>query len=277
LNTANSAFGHSDSGAMFSFGEFFSLKNEETNYSVWELWLFSMLGCVGGILGALFVYLNAQLTNARMKLTSYIQRRFMRPSASTSPHGSTLSKQQRQETANVCATWIKLSEVILIITIMTSIAFFLPVYVWGNHCTPLPVDMEEWTNQEKTLFDKLVPLYCNKETHYNELASLYLTDPDTAIKQLFHFRELGGGRAVGSGDSLHPTGSFTHGNSATFSSLALFYFFVPYFLLACVTCGCAVPAGLFVPSLLSGAALGRLVGKCLLLDRLRSHLAHVLF
>jgi hypothetical protein len=39
--------------------------------------------------------------------------------------------------------------------------------------------------------DKLVSLYCDKQTHYNELASLYLTDPDTAIKQLFHFREVG--------------------------------------------------------------------------------------
>ena len=29
-----------------------------------------------------------------------------------------------------------------------------------------------------------VPLYCSKESHYNELASLYLTDSDTAIRQL---------------------------------------------------------------------------------------------
>ena len=36
----------------------------------------------------------------------------------------------------------------------------------------------------------LEPLYCNRDSHYNELASLYLTDSDTAIKQLFHFRYI---------------------------------------------------------------------------------------
>jgi hypothetical protein len=103
------------------------------------------------------------------------------------------------------------------------------------------------SNQEKHLVDKLVSLYCDKQTHYNELASLYLTDPDTAIKQLFHFREVGDRTRI-------------HTSTATFSSVSLWLFFVPYFLMACITCGCAIPAGLFVPSLLSGAALGRLVG-----------------
>jgi chloride channel 7 len=32
---------------------------------------------------------------------------------------------------------------------------------------------------------------------------------------------------------------------------------------ACITCGLAIPAGMFVPSLLSGAAFGRLIGHCL--------------
>lgn len=38
---------------------------------------------------------------------------------------------------------------------------------------------------------------------------------------------------------------------------------MPYTILACITYGIAVPSGLFVPSLLSGAALGRLVGHLL--------------
>lgn len=212
LNTANSAFGHSDSGAMFSFGEFFSLEGEKSNYSVWELWLFTMLGCIGGMVGAVFVYFNAILTRFRL---------------------------QHMRTA-----LLKLMEVVLIVSIMTALAYFLPVYF--AHCTPLPVDMENWSNQEKQLVEQLVPLYCDKQTQYNELASLYLTDPDTAIKQLFHFREVG-----------------THQSSATFGSVSLFLFFVPYFIMACLTSGCAMPAGLFVPSLLSGAALGRLVGHLL--------------
>jgi chloride channel 7 len=77
------------------------------------------------------------------------------------------------------------------------------------------------------------------------VASLYLTEADVAIRQLYHFRETG------------------ETDSSTFSSAALFLFFVPYVTLAAVVFGTAVPAGLFVPSLLAGAAFGRLFGHLL--------------
>lgn len=89
------------------------------------------------------------------------------------------------------------------------------------------------------------PCFEQLQTQYSELASLYLTDSDTAIKQLFHFREIG-----------------DH-NDSTFSSSALFLFLVPYICLACITVGGTYPAGSFVPSLLSGAAFGRLIGHLL--------------
>lgn len=52
-------------------------------------------------------------------------------------------------------------------------------------------------------------------------------------------------------------------SSGTFSPLTLSLFFLLYFLLACWTYGLAVPSGLFVPSLLCGAAFGRLVANIL--------------
>lgn len=211
FNTANVAFGHSDNTAMFSFGEFFSLQGEKSNYSVWELTFFMLIGSMGGLIGACFISANLSITNWRFQKVS------------------TKTK--------------KMLETLAVATMMSSIAFLLPL-MWSQ-CTPLPVDMEEWSDQEKLLVDELVPLYCPQETHYNELASLYLTDSDTAIKQLFHFREIG-----------------DH-NDSTFSSSALFLFVVPYTLMACITVGTAVPSGLFVPSLLSGAAFGRLVGHLL--------------
>ncbi|CAN0509681.1 unnamed protein product, partial [Discosporangium mesarthrocarpum] len=61
--------------------------------------------------------------------------------------------------------------------------------------------------------------------------------------KLFHFRE--------SGLKEVPT----------FSSGALFVFFIPYLCMACLTYGVAVPSGLFVPSLLSGAAFGECTKK----------------
>lgn len=117
-------------------------------------------------------------------------------------------------------------------------------YLWGK-CTSLPVNMDGWTDEEKQLVTNLQPLYCNEETHYNELASLYLADSDTAIRQLFHFREIG-----------------DHSES-TFSSAPLFIYFILYICMACLVCNTATPAGMFVPSLLSGAAFGRLFGHLL--------------
>jgi H+/Cl- antiporter ClcA len=139
---------------MFSFGEFFSLQGEKSNYSVWELLFFMLVGSMGGLIGACFNGFNEQLFHWRV---TYL----------------------RSKTA-------RLLEVLFVVMLMSSIAFALPL-MWGK-CTPLPVDMEGWSDQEKQLVAELVPLYCPQETHYNELASLYLTDSDTAIKQLFHFR-----------------------------------------------------------------------------------------
>lgn len=45
--------------------------------------------------------------------------------------------------------------------------------------------------------------------------------------------------------------------------MTLSLFFLLYFLLACWTYGLSVPSGLFVPSLLCGAAFGRLVANVL--------------
>lgn len=49
----------------------------------------------------------------------------------------------------------------------------------------------------------------------------------------------------------------------TFSTTGLALFFVPYFLMAAITSGTFCPAGLFVPTLLSGAAFGRMIGHIL--------------
>jgi hypothetical protein len=99
-----------------------------------------MIGCLGGLIGASFVNMNLSLTDWRF--------------------------------SNVKTKMLKIFEALFVAACMTSIQIILPL-LW-NRCTPLPVDMEEWSNQEKVLVDELVPLYCNSETHYNELASLYL-------------------------------------------------------------------------------------------------------
>ena len=72
----------------------------------------------------------------------------------------------------------------------------------------------------------------------NDYALLFFQPSEDTIKMLFHSVE-----------------------DLSVGSLAIFSLF--YFFLACATYGIAVPSGLFVPSLLLGAAFGRLYGQLL--------------
>jgi len=196
---------------------FFSLllidcRGDAANFSIWELPIFACIGCLGGLIGAVFNAANEHLTLWRMKRVNFSKsRRFL--------------------------------EVLVVGFGVSVISFMMPL-IWGR-CTELPKDMQDWTNQEKNLVESLVPFLCEPGKEYNEVASLIFTESDVAIKQLFHFREAKGD------------------DHSTFSSGALFLFFVPYIAMACVTFGIAVPSGLFIPSLLSGAAFGRLCGHLL--------------
>lgn len=170
-----------------------------------------IIGCLGGLIGAVFNATNENLTLWRMQRINYSKKR-------------------------------RMMEVICVSLLVSFVSFLMPM-IW-NRCTEKPADMQDWSNQEKNLVDALVPFQC-EDGQYNEVASLIFTDADTAIKQLFHFREAG------------------VDDASTFSSAALFLFFVPYISLATIVYGIAVPSGLFVPSLLSGAAFGRLCGHLL--------------
>ena len=117
--------------------------------------------------------------------------------------------------------------------IVSVVSFLLPLF-WG--CTRLP-DYDELPQSQIDLLEELVPFMCEPGKEYNELASLFMTDAGAAIRQLFHLE-------------YH-----------AFSPWCLFVFFACYISLAVVVYGIAVPSGLFVPSLLSGAAFGRLFGN----------------
>ena len=81
----------------------------------------------------------------------------------------------------------------------------------------------------------VLQLFCN-DGQFNVMSTLTFVTPETAVKCLFHA----------------PLGSFN-------MPLLLLFSFV-YYVLACWTYGLAVPSGLFIPSLLIGAAWGRCVG-----------------
>ena len=126
-------------------------------------------------------------------------------------------------------------EVMVVSTLMSVIMFFSSL-AWPT-CTPISTVFEEGATKEtEKLWEKLIQFRC-EEGEYNELASLIFSEPGDAIRLLFH---------------LH---------KHAFSTFCLLTFFLLYISAAVITYGIAVPSGLFVPSLLSGAAFGRLFGN----------------
>ncbi len=124
------------------------------------------------------------------------------------------------------------------ISILVSVVGFGVPFLFGD-CLDTP-DTDGLSSQQVELIDSLVQFGC-KEGQYAPIASLFFTDGNDAIKLLFHMHQH------------------------TFPIMSLFLFFICYITLATVTYGIAVPSGLFVPSLLAGAAFGRLVGNVIYL------------
>mmetsp|Transcript_33252 Transcript_33252/g.67087 ORF Transcript_33252/g.67087 Transcript_33252/m.67087 type:complete len:377 (-) Transcript_33252:1290-2420(-) len=214
LNGIGSAFGKVGFNKLFSFGNFI-FEGRESSFAVYELFLFFILGVIGGLIGAIFNHTNEMITHWRMKHINYSKtRRFL--------------------------------EVMCISTIVSLVSFLLPL-AWVK-CTPIPEDDGSFSESQLELLDDLVAFRCVEGKEYNEMASLIFTDAGDAIRFLFH---------------LH---------RHTFSTAALVLFFLFYITLAVVVYGIAVPSGLFVPSLLSGAAFGRLFGN--IAKNLHPGLAH---
>ncbi|XP_026867116.2 chloride transport protein 6 isoform X1 [Electrophorus electricus] len=128
----------------------------------------------------------------------------------------------------------------LLVCMVTTVVVFMASMTLGecrdltspvDNSTAVPMSANEDVNSTIRQF------FCTNKT-YNDMATLFFNPQEIAIYQLFH-------------------------QDATFSPVTLSLFFVLYFLLSCWTYGVSVPSGLFVPSLLCGASLGRLVANVL--------------
>jgi chloride channel 7 len=201
----NSLLGQSLQNGIFAFGNFNS-----NGYYSYELLLFLVMGAAGGLMGSFFNAINREVTILRMKYLT------------------TKSKQLAE---------------LLILTLLFAIITFVFPLMW-TICTDLPTDTADWTADEQDLVNDLVRFQCGPN-QYNQVASLYFTDSDTAMQQLFHFKEVNGS------------------SYDTFSTGALLMFFIPYFSFAAITSGTFCPAGLFIPTLFAGASFGRIIGHIL--------------
>ncbi|XP_077974485.1 H(+)/Cl(-) exchange transporter 7-like isoform X2 [Styela clava] len=118
--------------------------------------------------------------------------------------------------------WLQVIEASVVASVCGTIAFCMMYF--NIECKPL--------GQDPTM---KLQFFCS-DGEYNTMATLFFTTPESSVKSLFH----------------DPLGSY--------SAVTLIVFVLPYFFLACWTYGLKLPSGLFIPSLLIGAAWGRLVG-----------------
>lgn len=124
------------------------------------------------------------------------------------------------------SNWAKVFEALLI-SIVGVTAACIMVYTI-NDCRPLGNDPTDYPIQ----------LYC-EDNEYNAVASLWFQTPEASVKSILH----------------DPPGSHKF--------LTLTVFTVSYYILSCLTFGLNVSLGIFIPTVLVGAAWGRLVSMFL--------------
>jgi chloride channel 7 len=173
--------------------------SRDHGYTIEQFPIFILIGIFGGFVGALFNWLNLKLTLFRLKYTK-------RPS-------------------------VRVLEAVGIAIVTSLLSYLLSYFI--HDCKRMDDNSLTTPGIELTRFQ----FYC-PNGYYNDMATLFYTTPQLALRQLFH----------STGDQ-----------SFSLTTLAVFCFV--YFLLSCWTYGTSVPSGIFVPSLLIGAAYGRIVGE----------------
>ncbi|KAM9780332.1 H(+)/Cl(-) exchange transporter 7 [Neosynchiropus ocellatus] len=119
---------------------------------------------------------------------------------------------------------LQVMEAMLVAAVTATVSFTM-IY-FSNDCQPLgPDHTEEYPLQ----------LFC-ADGEYNSMATAFFNTPERSVRSLFH------------------------NQPGSYNPLTLGLFTITYFFLACWTYGLAVSAGVFIPSLLIGAAWGRLCG-----------------
>ncbi|KAF0921059.1 hypothetical protein E2562_038434 [Oryza meyeriana var. granulata] len=127
------------------------------------------------------------------------------------------------------------------ISLVTSCCSFgLP---WLTACTPCPPELAASGRCPTIGRSGNFKNFRCPPGHYNAMASLFLNTNDDAIRNLF-----------------------SGGTDSEFGVPMLLAFFAAVYSLGLVTYGVAVPAGLFIPVILSGASFGRLLGALTGLD-----------
>ena len=135
----------------------------------------------------------------------------------------------------------RVAEVVFLAGLVSIFAFFTPYFL--GVCQPVPAKVPGGGDDDDPKIKGLVAMplslvqfNCALD-EFNDLASLWLTSPENSIRTLFHM------------------------SSGLLSPTRLGIFSLLYFISMCLVSGAAIPAGLFIPALLLGSAMGRAIGE----------------
>ncbi|GAX72881.1 hypothetical protein CEUSTIGMA_g336.t1 [Chlamydomonas eustigma] len=128
----------------------------------------------------------------------------------------------------------KICEAVLVSLLTSIVSFGLPFMV---PCQPCPLDTSTCPRLDNSHSGNFVSFGCRSKNQYNDLATIFFNTQDDAIRNLFSSQ-----------------------TKREYTVTTLIIFVTCYYFLAVVTYGISCPTGLFVPSILCGAAYGRLVG-----------------
>ncbi|KMT16976.1 hypothetical protein BVRB_2g041820 [Beta vulgaris subsp. vulgaris] len=180
----------------------FDVSNVTVRYHLMDILPIALIGLIGGVLGSLYNYVLHKV----LRLYSLINERG------------------------------KLAKILLSLTVsvFTSVCLYgLPFFVSCTECDPSLSNSECSTTGRTGNYKRF-----NCPTgYYNDLASLFFSTNDDAVRNIF---------------STNTPGEFR--------PVSLVIYFVLYCILGLFTFGIAVPSGLFLPIILMGSAYGRLLG-----------------
>jgi len=141
---------------------------------------------------------------------------------------------------NISGRFKRYVEVVALAMVITLFALGLPMATKSIYCRD--VEPRESCPSRTSIEGYTTRLYC-PEGQFHVLGTIFFNSPENAIRFLFY---------EPSDDDIQ--------SECNLPSGALAMFMAPYLLFACLTYGVAMPSGMFIPLIMSGAVMGRLFG-----------------
>ncbi|KAM4706226.1 chloride channel protein C-like [Rhinophrynus dorsalis] len=189
-----------------------------------------ILGIIGGVLGALFVFLNVRINKVRMKMFNSIQQKCPR---------------------QLC----KLLETLLLLVATMTVTVYIPYFF---PCTPYPAAYEFTNESEHSSHGGHAPWDVSE---YNCPSGTTWIEPDGTLNSNYTINQAAALMVKNGKHGIMLL--YQRGSHEKYGFAALFTTLVFYFTISCWTAGTAASTGLVVPMLYTGALFGRLVGLIL--------------